>query len=198
LNARFTQELLAERAGLSVRAIQSMERGESHPHQDTVQRLIWALSLAGAQKAAFEAAALPQPRRRGEAGAPSRDHHEDATTPTILTVPNNLPQQLTSFVGREEYVVELSHLLTTTRLLTLTGAGGSGKTRLALRVAGMFVQRLENGARHSTAEQGSAAGRGNRPMAPTFDDGVWLVELAALNDPILVPQAAASVLGVRE
>ena len=85
---------------------------------------------------------------------------------------HNLPLQLTSFVGREREVAEVTRLLTTTRLLTLTGAGGCGKTRLALQVA--------------------AAVRGAYP------DGVWLVELAALADPALVPQAVASALGVRE
>ncbi len=88
------------------------------------------------------------------------------------TFPNNLPQQLTSFIGRQREIEEVKRLLTTTRLLTLTGAGGCGKTRLALEVA---VGLLE-----------------------AYPDGVWLVELAALSDPALVPQAVASVLGVAE
>lgn len=86
--------------------------------------------------------------------------------------PNNLPRELTSFVGREREVAEVKRLLGMTRLLTLTGSGGVGKTRLVLRVASDLVG--------------------------AFPDGVWLVELAGLGDPTLVPQATASALGVRE
>ncbi len=87
-------------------------------------------------------------------------------------LPNNLPQQTTSFIGREKQVEEVKDLLGRTRLLTLTGAGGSGKTRLSLQAAADLLD-----------------GEG---------DGVWLVELAALADPALVPQAVADVLGVKE
>jgi predicted ATPase/DNA-binding SARP family transcriptional activator/DNA-binding CsgD family transcriptional regulator len=85
---------------------------------------------------------------------------------------HNLPAALSSFVGREGELVEVKRALAMTRLLTLTGAGGCGKTRLALEVA--------------------------RDLASSYPDGVWLVELASLSQPELVPQAAASVLGVRE
>jgi predicted ATPase/DNA-binding CsgD family transcriptional regulator len=85
---------------------------------------------------------------------------------------HNLPSELSSFVGREKELAEVKRLLENTRLLTLTGAGGCGKTRLALAVA--------------------------REVVECFDDGVWLVELAPLADPSLVPQALASTLGVRE
>ena len=87
-------------------------------------------------------------------------------------LPNNLPQQTTSFVGREKQVADVKELLGRTRLLTLTGAGGSGKTRLSLQVAADLLD-----------------GEG---------DGVWLVELAALTDPALVPGAVAQALGVKE
>jgi non-specific serine/threonine protein kinase len=85
---------------------------------------------------------------------------------------HNLPQQLTSFIGREKEIAELKDLLGTARLLTLTGAGGCGKTRLALQVAGDLLQ--------------------------FYPDGIWLVELAALAEPGLVPQTVASVLGLKE
>ena len=85
---------------------------------------------------------------------------------------NNLPASLTSFVGREREMLEVRRLLSMTRLLTLTGAGGSGKTRLALEVAGGLLG--------------------------AYLDGVWLVELAPLSDPALVAQAVAQALGVRE
>jgi predicted ATPase/class 3 adenylate cyclase len=86
--------------------------------------------------------------------------------------PHNLPVQLTSFIGREKELADLAHALTTTRLLTVTGTGGCGKTRLALQVAADQVDR--------------------------FPEGVWVVELATLADPTLVPQAVAAALGVRE
>lgn len=88
------------------------------------------------------------------------------------TLPNNLPIQVTSFVGRETESARVKALLGTTRLLSITGTGGAGKTRLAL---------------HAAAEQ-----------VEEHADGVWLVELAALADPRLVPQEVASALGVRE
>ena len=85
---------------------------------------------------------------------------------------NNPPDTLSSFVGREREVVEVERLLDAVRLLTLTGVGGSGKTRLALEVA--------------------------RGLVGAYPDGVWLVELAPLSEGSLVPQAVATALGVRE
>ena len=86
--------------------------------------------------------------------------------------PNNLPLQLSSFVGRGREAAEVEALLSEHRLLTLTGPGGSGKSRLALRVA----SRVLDG----------------------YEDGAWFVELAPLSDPDLVPGTVASVLGVTE
>jgi predicted ATPase/DNA-binding SARP family transcriptional activator/DNA-binding CsgD family transcriptional regulator len=85
---------------------------------------------------------------------------------------HNLPAARTSFVGREQEIVEMKRALAMTRLLTVTGAGGSGKTRLALEVAGDLVA--------------------------SYPDGVWLVELAPLSEAELVPQAVAGVLGIKE
>jgi predicted ATPase/DNA-binding CsgD family transcriptional regulator len=95
-----------------------------------------------------------------------RGRHEDASPP------NNLPSELSSFVGREKELAEVMRRLEDTRLLTLTGSGGCGKTRLALAAADELVE--------------------------GFEDGVWLVELASLADPSLVPQAVASTVGARE
>jgi predicted ATPase len=91
---------------------------------------------------------------------------------SLDALPNNLPVQLTSFVGRERELDEVARLLAETRLLTLTGPGGTGKTRLALQAAADALE--------------------------AFPDGVWLAELAALADPALVPQAVAQAVGVRE
>jgi predicted ATPase/class 3 adenylate cyclase len=91
---------------------------------------------------------------------------------TLETTPNNLPQELTSFVGREREMAEIAKALRDTRLLTLFGVGGIGKTRLSLQLAARLLDQ--------------------------FPDGAWFVELAPLRDPELVPQATASVLGVKE
>jgi non-specific serine/threonine protein kinase len=93
--------------------------------------------------------------------------------PRVLSFTSgNLPQPLTSFIGREREMAELKQLLSTVRLLTLTGVAGTGKTRLSLQVAAEVSDR--------------------------FSDGVWLVELAPLSDPGLVTQLIASSLGVPE
>ncbi|MEO6457502.1 MAG: tetratricopeptide repeat protein [Chloroflexia bacterium] len=89
-----------------------------------------------------------------------------------MTSRNNLPAQLTSFIGREQEIAEVKRLLGMTRLLTLTGAGGCGKTRLALEVA--------------------------KNLSAQYPDGVWFVDLSSLSDETLVPQAVASSLGVWE
>ena len=90
---------------------------------------------------------------------------------SLESTPNNLPRQLTSFVGRERELRDAQSLLAGTRLLTLTGVGGLGKTRLSLQLAASVLD--------------------------AWPDGVWFVELAALRAPELVAQAVASVLGVR-
>lgn len=91
---------------------------------------------------------------------------------SLDNLPNNLPQQPTSFIGREKEIDEIKALVQKSRLLTLTGPGGSGKTRLSLQVAADLLN--------------------------SERDGVWLVELAALLDPSLVPQAVAQVLNIPE
>ena len=91
---------------------------------------------------------------------------------TLDLLPSNLPMQLTSFVGREREMRDIKGLLSESRLLTLLGPGGTGKTRLSVQVAADLLD--------------------------TFREGAWQVELAPLSDPALVPQAVASAVGVRE
>jgi len=91
---------------------------------------------------------------------------------SLDTLPNNLPQQVTTFVGRDRELRSIKRLMSQSRLLTLTGAGGTGKTRLALQAA---VDLLD-----------------------PSSEGSWIVEFGSLGDPALVPQTLASVLGVRE
>jgi class 3 adenylate cyclase len=88
-----------------------------------------------------------------------------------VSIPHNLPTQLTTFIGRTRELEEVKRLIESNRLLTLLGPGGTGKTRLLLQAAGHLVER--------------------------FPDGVWLVELAPLTNPELVAEKTAAVLGVR-
>jgi predicted ATPase len=90
----------------------------------------------------------------------------------VAAAPHQLPFQATPFVARKRVIEDCIGLLRTTRLLTITGVGGGGKTRLAMRLAEMLVQE--------------------------FPDGVWFVDLASLNDPEHVPEAVATVLGIGE
>src|SRR5829696_6749277 len=90
---------------------------------------------------------------------------------SLDAVPNNLPYRLTSFVGRERELEQLRQVLEETRLLTLTGAGGCGKTRLALQTVADCL--------------------GGYP------DGVWWVELAPLAEPELLGDALTAALGIR-
>jgi predicted ATPase/class 3 adenylate cyclase len=91
---------------------------------------------------------------------------------TLNSIPNNLPLQLTSFIGREKEIAEIKRLVKHNRLVTLTGSGGVGKTRHSLQVAAEILD--------------------------AFPDGAWLVELASISSPELVPQTLTSVLGVHE
>ena len=95
-------------------------------------------------------------------------------TPLTLksSVPNNLPKPRTRFIGRERELREAARLLSENRMLTLTGIGGSGKTRLALQIAQQVMDR--------------------------YPEGVWFVDLASLSDDGLVPEAVAARLGVKE
>ena len=91
---------------------------------------------------------------------------------SLEAAPNNLPQQVTTFIGREREQGQIKAALKKSRLLTLTGIGGIGKTRLSLQVAADVINE--------------------------FADGVWFVELAPITDGNLVPQVVATILGVKE
>jgi predicted ATPase/DNA-binding SARP family transcriptional activator len=91
--------------------------------------------------------------------------------PMIVPLTHNLPSQVTSFIGREAQLADLRQALPSARLLTLTGPGGCGKTRLAVELAAASL--------------------------PDYADGVWLVALEPLRDPALVPQAVAEAVGLQ-
>ena len=159
LAAGFSQEALAERAGLSPDAVAALERGRRrHPRPYTIRLLADALRLDPADRAALI-----------EAGVPAPAHGPPSAPPASAPA---LPVQLTSFVGREKELVDLGHRLRETRLLTLTGAGGTGKTRLAIEVASALA-----------SETGSPA---------------WFVPLDACHEPDLVPQVVCTAIGVPE
>jgi len=169
--AQLTQQELAKAAGLSPRAVSDLERG-IHPtaRQDTAVRLAGALGLAEPVRSVFVAAALGRIQAAQVLAARRRQ------APGVPLGPagglHGFVPTLTSFVGRSGPVREVAGLLEQGRLVTVTGPGGTGKTRLAAEVAGQV------------------AGR--------FADGVWLVELAPVRDPALVAAVVAAALGVRE
>jgi predicted ATPase/DNA-binding XRE family transcriptional regulator len=111
-------------------------------------------------------------RSRLFAAAGSQRRRAHGAVPAEAGLPRTFPVRLTSFIGRERELAEVEDLLREKRLVTLAGAGGVGKTSLAWAVAARVQDQ--------------------------FHDGVALIELAALSDGALVPQAIASVLGVRE
>src|ERR671931_1351017 len=144
------------------------------PHPDT-QRLyrdIAAGRLLPANQYRTPARVLPADDATTSSASGDGPDAWDASRADAAASPTNLPLPVNRFVGRVREQAEVKRLLATTRLLTLTGTGGCGKTRLALQVAADLLEE--------------------------YPDGVWLVELAALADPALVPQAVASVLGVKE
>jgi transcriptional regulator with XRE-family HTH domain len=170
LFAGLTRRELADRAGLSVRGIQDLELGARQvPYLATACRLADALDLHDSERRALlsagplERKVAPPGRRLPRQGVEPRKRVRAGVNA------EGLPEPLTSFVGRERDVFALRRLLGTTRLLTLTGPGGVGKTRLALEVA-----------RGSEGEYQTAA----------------LVELAALADSALLCQAVGSALYV--
>ncbi|GHG43397.1 hypothetical protein GCM10012320_07580 [Sinomonas cellulolyticus] len=146
--AGFTQEVLAERASVSIRAVSDAERGlRTRLYPDTTARLADALGLAGADRERFAAVA----RGRAPAGL------------------GPLPAPRTALVGRTDELRALAALLTEPGLVTVTGTGGVGKTRLALAAAG--------------------------EAAASFADGVAFVQLASCHDADSAGLAIATALG---
>jgi predicted ATPase/DNA-binding SARP family transcriptional activator/DNA-binding CsgD family transcriptional regulator len=186
-------ELCEERGDLGS-AIDALRQAafEEPAHEEAHAHLMRLYARSGQRYQAlrqYEQLQVALRRRFGtEPGAASRSLREEivagrfqtARSPSphgVLQLPqdppkHNIPAALSSFIAREREMVEVERVLAMTRLLTLTGVGGSGKTRLALEVA--------------------------RELAGAYPDGAWLAELAPLSDPELLPQAVAAALDLRE
>jgi predicted ATPase/transcriptional regulator with XRE-family HTH domain len=158
--AGLTQEELAAAARVGVNTVADLEqRRHQRTHKPTAERLADALGLPGPVREVFVAAA------RGQAPA-----GDVLAVGAVRPPPTNLPAQLASFIGRDGELAQVRSLLASSRLVTLTGAGGCGKTRLGLQVAAELL-----------------AGSG---------DGVWLVDLASVFDGDAVAPAIATALGI--
>jgi len=164
-SAGLGQGRLAKRSGMSVPTISNLERGVSRPRLETVTLLAQALALPIEERGDLLAAGL-RVRVTTQPTSP-------LATPAV-PARHNLPVPPNALVGREREVAAVRERVQepALRLLTLTGAGGVGKTRLALAVAAELVDQ--------------------------YPGGVWLAELASLDDPALVPNAVAGILRLRE
>jgi non-specific serine/threonine protein kinase len=171
-SAGLRQERLAERAGMSASAISNLERGVNRPRLETVQLLAAALALTDDQRAALLASIRSAQVPPAPATDDSTPYAPPVVDPTARDAPpnHNLPLPPTPLVGRSETLtMALARLLEPgTRLLTFTGVGGVGKTRLALELA--------------------------QAALPSFPDGVWLVALAPIRDRALVAGAIVQAL----
>jgi hypothetical protein len=165
--AGLTQRDLSIQVGYSESQMSRMEQNERVPDSTTLRARFFPTLLIEDEPEL--AARLLELARAARGQAPAG---QPATRPERPR--HNLPVQLTSFIGREGQIGEIAALLRQpdTRLLTLTGPGGIGKTRLALRVA--------------------------ETVLTDYPHGAWVVELAPLADPAFVPQAVAQALGVTE
>lgn len=173
--ARLSQKELSIAVGYSEGQISRLEQNQRLPDMASLVALfVPALVLEEEPEwvaRLVELAAAARGESRPTAVSFTRTIHQEITE-EVRSLLHNLPTSLSSFVGREQETADLHQRLPQTRLITLTGVGGAGKTRLALQLA--------------------------RQAIPLFPDGVWLVDLAALADAALVAKAVALAVGVLE
>jgi transcriptional regulator with XRE-family HTH domain len=156
-----TQQALADRVGCAHITLRRIESGTLKPSRELALILLEKLGVPQTDREAW------LPFARGLSAIPEAQADSFTSKPV-----SNLPTQLTSFVGREKEQEEIKDLIVKHRLITLTGPGGIGKTRLAIQSASQSLLQ--------------------------YPDGVWLVELAPVLDPLLVPRTAALAIGLRE
>jgi len=174
-----SQDQLAERAGLSMAAISALERGLTRwPYRGTVARLATAMQLTPAEQVRLANAGLRPVRRRASTSAPTIDAAiatgREVPTAESTLLSETLPIPLTGLIGRNAELDRLESILTSgqTRLLTVIGPGGVGKTRLAIEAASQ--------------------------LQAEYGDGVVFVSLAAVQEALLIPTTFARALGMSE
>src|SRR5262249_21987231 len=142
-----SQEELAERAGLSVETVGVLERGvRRRPQPRTIRALADALGLTGEERGALLAAARSPVGPPAEQDPPTRAGVPTGAADTVPSPPAGMPASLTSFVGRERELTAVGLLLAGgRRLMTLTGPGGAGKTRLAVEAARAVAHNFPDG-----------------------------------------------------
>jgi predicted ATPase/DNA-binding XRE family transcriptional regulator len=155
-----TQQAFADQVGCARITLSRIEADTLRPSQQLASIILEKVGIPQMDREQWVRFA------RGLSGLPSKD----IQSTTSVRPQTNLPTSLTSFIGREKEQAEILKLITKHRLITLTGSGGVGKTRLSLKIG----------------EQ----------VLGDYRDGVWLVELAPLSDPMLLPQNVAAAFGI--
>lgn len=161
----WTQKQLAQKISCSISALRKMEAEERRPSTQVIEQLAELFAIPKEERKSFLRFA------RGDWQAFESATIDDAPwRASKMAHPSSLPTPITSFIGREKEQDQVIDLLNKYRLVTLTGSGGVGKTRLALKIGGRVLEK--------------------------YAGGIWQVELAALNDPALLPQTITRVLGI--
>ncbi len=161
----WTQQKLAQQVGCAVTTIKKIEADERRPSRQLADLLVDALVIPAHERTAFLQSA------RGERSISALPVDQEPIKPRPV-IPLPLPVYVNSFVGRERETADIQHLLQHNRLITLTGPGGIGKTRLGLYVAGQ--------------------------LAPSFPHGVHFIPLATIRDPARLLLAVAEALNISE
>ena len=184
-----TQQELAQRVGYAPVSLRKVEADKLRPSWQIATKLAAALALDPEEQAQFvrvarnearlenttlpgRATPSPMPSVHLPPSEPFPVHAKVEWDESALVNMHNLPLRLSTFIGRENEIADVTQWLATHRLVTLTGEGGCGKTRLAVQTASTLL--------------------------PKFAGGVWLIDFAPVADPLFVVQVAAAALGVRE
>ena len=155
-----SQKALADQVGCAEVTLRRIETDRLKPSTGLANILLEKIGIPDADRRPWISFA------RGLSGFPT------STTPSLNKLNTNLPASITTFIGREKEQADVMRLIAKYRLVTLTGSGGIGKSRLAMKVGEQIVE--------------------------DYPSGVWLVELAPILDPLLIPHTMALTLGIRE
>src|SRR6266498_2593269 len=155
-----TQQTFADQVGCARITLSRIEADTLRPSQQLALIILEKVGISPMEHEQWVRFA------RGLSGLPSKA----VQSSTLVRPQTNLPASLTSFIGREKEQAEIIKLITKHRLITFTGSGGVGKTRLSLKIGEHVLE--------------------------DYEDGVWLVELAALSDPTLLPQTVVAAFDI--